>query len=60
MNTIFDLKEAADYLRCSKETLYRKARKGELPVYRIGSRILIRKESLDRWIAEQEATHETN
>lgn len=49
-----DVKEAAEYIGSSVFKTYELVRKKEIPHYRIGSRILFRKEALDAWIAQQE------
>ncbi len=47
--------EVAEYLGLSKDAVYRLRREGKLPYIRLGERrILFRKDSIDRFLAEQE------
>ncbi|GAA0472731.1 helix-turn-helix domain-containing protein [Alkalibacillus silvisoli] len=46
--------ETADYLGVCLDTIYRMARKNEIPHARIRRRMLFRKRSIDAWIQEQE------
>jgi|GEM_PF-3315019 len=46
-------KEAADYLRTSTLTLWRLRRGGELPFYRIASKVLYRQCDLDEYSQQQ-------
>jgi excisionase family DNA binding protein len=48
-------KDAAAYIGCSEYTIRDMARKKKVPHYRIGSKIMFRKSTLDKWIAQQEA-----
>jgi len=46
-------KEAATYLGVSIDKIYQMVREKEsIPHFRIGSRILLKKEALDQWIDE--------
>ena len=42
--------ETAEYLRCSKPTVYRLIRDQGLPVVRLGADMRIRQEDLDAWL----------
>ncbi len=53
-NIVFDAREAAAYLNVHYETVLRMSRRRELPHHRIGRKLLFRKDSLDRWIQNQE------
>ena len=44
---LFTLKEAMEYLRCSRSTLYRLMWSGQLPRYKIGSTMRFYKTDLD-------------
>jgi excisionase family DNA binding protein len=48
------VKEAAKYLDCSIETIYRMARAGELPCFKIRSLYRFEKEFLDKWKEQQQ------
>lgn len=47
-------KEAAEYLGVSTDTIYRMARAGELPCYKIRSMYRFQKEFLDEWKRQQQ------
>lgn len=42
--------EVAEYLRINPQTVYRKAKAGELPTLRIGRAIRFRRTELDEWL----------
>mgnify|MGYP001581108125 FL=1 len=44
---ILTIKEAAEYLRISRSLAYAAARRGELPIIRVGRRLLVSRERLD-------------
>ena len=48
------VKEAAPYIGASEYKLREMVRQKEVPHYRIGNRILFRKEVLNQWIEHQE------
>lgn len=50
----FNAREAAAYLKIHYETLLKMSRKKQIPHYRIGRKLLFRKDVLDQWIQEQE------
>jgi excisionase family DNA binding protein len=57
--------EAADYLKISLPTLERRIRAGVIPVVKLGRRVLLRKEALDRVLRDHErvrtpAAHQPN
>lgn len=47
------VKEAAEYLEVSTDTIYRMARAGELPHFKIRSLYRFKKEFLDEWMKRQ-------
>ena len=47
-------KEAATYLGISYWLVLEMAKRGEIPHIRAGNRVLFRRESLDRWMTQQE------
>lgn len=47
-------KEAAEYLSISVDTVYRMARAGELPCYKIRSVYRFQKEFFDEWKRQQQ------
>ena len=50
MNDVLTVSEVAEYLRVNPQTVYRKAKAGELPVVRIGRAIRFRREELEEWM----------
>lgn len=53
-NTVFDSREAAAYLHIHYDTVIKSARRGELPHFKVGRKLLFRKDSLDEFIRKQE------
>ena len=49
------VKEAAAYIGASEYTVYELVRQMAIPHYKISSKILFRKSTLDQWINQQEA-----
>lgn len=47
---VMTVTEVAEYLRVNPQTVYRKAKAGELPVLRIGRAIRFRRTDLDAWL----------
>ncbi len=50
---VMDMREAADYLGLSADSLYRYASQGTVPAFRFGNRWRFKKDLLDRWMDEQ-------
>jgi excisionase family DNA binding protein len=50
---VMDIRQAADYLGISTDSLYRYASDGILPGFRLGNRWRFRKSCLDQWMDEQ-------
>jgi excisionase family DNA binding protein len=53
------VKEAAQYIGVSQDTMYTMVREDEVPHVRVRRRILFRKASLDDWMTKQESGQET-
>ncbi len=51
---VLDVKGAAELLKCSRETVYRMARDGSIPFFRVGRNLRFRRRALLEWAAEQE------
>ncbi len=47
---VMTVSEVAEYLRVNPQTVYRKAKTGEMPAMRIGRAIRFRKVELDEWM----------
>lgn len=50
MDKLMTLEEVADYLRLSKDTIYRMAHAGTIPASKVGTQWRFRREDVDRWI----------
>jgi excisionase family DNA binding protein len=50
---IMTMRQAADYLHCDYNTVGKIVRRGDIPVFRVGSEYRIRREDLRKWIAQQ-------
>jgi excisionase family DNA binding protein len=50
---VMDIRQAAEYLGISTDSLYRYASDGILPGFRLGNRWRFRKSRLDQWMDEQ-------
>ncbi|NWG33066.1 MAG: helix-turn-helix domain-containing protein [Chloroflexi bacterium] len=50
---ILTVREVAEYLRLSQAKVYRLAKQGNLPVFRIGKSWRFRKDLLDEWLVKQ-------
>ncbi len=50
LNDVMTVSEVAVYLRVNPQTVYRKAKAGEMPALRIGRAIRFRKTELDEWM----------
>lgn len=46
--------EAADYIGCHRETIYKLARRKEIPCWHIGRNVCFSQSSLDKWKDDQE------
>ena len=47
---VMTVSEVAEYLRVNPQTVYRKAKAGELPAVRIGRAIRFRRSELEAWL----------
>jgi len=50
---LMDIKEAAEYLQMNKMTVYKLAREGRIPAFRVASEWRFKKELIDRWLISQ-------
>ena len=54
METAFmTLQEVAEYICFQPNTVYRKARKGDIPCHKIGRVLRFKKEEIDQWVKQQ-------
>jgi excisionase family DNA binding protein len=49
------VREVASYLNVDEKTIYRLAKRGELPGFKVAGTWRFKKEDIDRWIDEQKA-----
>lgn len=61
MAKVLTLQEVAKYLRVHPSTVYRLAKKGQIPAFKLGSDWRFNLESIDEWLsaAEGEPTRES-
>lgn len=50
---VMDIRQAADYLGISGDTLYRYASEGFVPAFKLGNRWRFKKSLLDAWMDKQ-------
>ena len=50
---LMDIKETAEYLRMNKMTIYKLARQGRLPAFKVASEWRFKKELIDAWLMDQ-------
>ena len=53
-DTVFTVQELASYLRMKPVTIYKHAKAGKLPCFKVGANWRFKKSTIDRWISEQE------
>ena len=53
--TMMTLREVATYLRLHRSTVYRLAREGDIPGFKVGTQWRFSKERVDQWMVGQEA-----
>jgi excisionase family DNA binding protein len=56
--SMMTVREVADYLRMHEMTIYRMARQGEIPAYKVGNRWRFNKSRLQEWLGEHEVGRE--
>lgn len=56
--TIMTLEEVARFLRLNKSTIYRMAREGTLPAWKLGNVWRFKKDAIEDWIEDSQRTHE--
>ena len=53
LREVMDIRQAADYLGISGDTLYRYASEGLIPAFKLGNRWRFKKSLMDAWMVEQ-------
>lgn len=56
---VMDIRQAAEYLGISGDTLYRYASEGFVPAFKLGNRWRFRKSLLDSWMDEKSGVPKT-
>lgn len=56
---IMDIAEVAEYLDVSQMTIYRYAKIGKIPAFKVGAKWRFHKKSIDHWIEEKERYNAT-
>ena len=51
---IMNVRELADYLKCSESSIRNMVRANKIPVFKINSKLNFNKEAIDNWIHTQE------
>ena len=54
INTILTIKEAAQYLKMDKITVYKLVQRNEIPAIRLGKQWRLRREKIEEWMKEKE------
>ncbi len=57
---VMDIRQAAEYLGISPDSLYRYASEGTIPAFRLGNRWRFKKSRLDSWMDEQSGAGESS
>lgn len=53
--TMMTVQELADYLKMRPVTIYKHAKAGKLPGFKVGANWRFKRATIDRWISEQES-----
>ncbi len=51
---VMNVKEVAEYLKCSESSIRNLVRDKQIPNFRIGSKLNFNRETIDRWVNGQE------
>ena len=49
---LWTVKEVAEYLQLDEHTVYRMARKGEIPAYKVAGQWRFKRELIEKWLEE--------
>ena len=52
--TVMTVREVAGYLRVHEMTIYRMARLGEIPAYKVGNRWRFNRHGIEEWLSTRE------
>ncbi|MDD4956771.1 MAG: helix-turn-helix domain-containing protein [Candidatus Omnitrophica bacterium] len=56
-NTMMTVKDVAEYLKMKTVTIYKHAQDGKIPAFKVGSTWRFKKETIDKWIEDQEKNY---
>jgi excisionase family DNA binding protein len=56
LREVLDIRQAAEYLGISTDTLYRYASEGLIPAFKLGNRWRFKRSLMDAWMVEQSCT----
>ena len=59
MREVLDIRQAADYLGISGDTLYRYASEGFIPAFKLGNRWRFKRSLLDAWMVKMSSPKAT-
>ena len=59
LREVMDIRQAAEYLGISADTLYRYASEGLIPAFKLGNRWRFKRSLLDAWMVEQSGAGST-
>jgi excisionase family DNA binding protein len=51
MDALVSVQALMEYLGCSRISVYRRCKGGELPFEKIGGRVMFRRSDIEKWIA---------
>jgi excisionase family DNA binding protein len=57
MREVMDIRQAADYLGISGDTLYRYASEGFIPAFKLGNRWRFKRSLLDAWMVKMSSAN---
>ena len=60
MDTWMTLEEVAQYLKVSRDSIYRLAQKGKIPASKIGNLWRFKREEIDQWMRHRRNSKEHN
>ncbi len=55
---VMTVRELANYLKMKPVTIYKHAQTGRLPAFKVGATWRFKRETIDKWIADQEHMEE--
>ncbi|SNS83472.1 DNA binding domain-containing protein, excisionase family [Granulicella rosea] len=60
LREVMDIRQAAEYLGISGDTLYRYASEGFIPAFKLGNRWRFKRSLLDAWMVEKSGPHSSD